>query len=300
MPNYNQYKIFCSVAQQLSMTKAAELEHLTTSAISHSIRNLENSLGKKLIEKNGNRIKLTKEGKELYRKIFCHFQAIDKIDREYRLGLKEEKTTKVIATTHTFLNDFLLPNTELLRKAFPNAIFRIETCSMSEVQDLVLSGKADIGLILMDGKEADDLVTYPIRIIRELFATRDSLISQKEVLPAEKILDYQLVTIHSDSKSFAFYQNHFSKFNVTLKPEIEVRQMDIICQLLRRTNAVGIIYDYLLDILRKEDSSFKELLMQSPLPGRVMAFIKKKSINEDEAWGVFLKKFKVALTKQRT
>ena len=143
MPNYNQYKIFCSVAQQLSMTKAAE-----------------------------------------------------------------EKTTKVIATTHTFLNDFLLPNTELLRKAFPNAIFRIETCSMSEVQDLVLSGKADIGLILMDGKEAEDLVTYPIRIIRELFATRDSLISQKEVLPAEKILDYQLVTIHSDSKSFAFYQNH--------------------------------------------------------------------------------------------
>lgn len=102
MPNYNQYKIFCSVAQQLSMTKAAELEHLTTSAISHSIRNLENSLGKKLIEKNGNRIKLTKEGKELYRKIFCHFQAIDKIDREYRLGLKEEKTTKVIATTHHY------------------------------------------------------------------------------------------------------------------------------------------------------------------------------------------------------
>lgn len=298
MPNYNQYKIFCSVAQELSMTKAAELEHLTTSAISHSIRNLEESLGRKLVEKNGNRIRLTKEGKELYRKIFDHFQAIDKIDREYRLGLKEEKTTKVIATTHTFLNDFLLPNTELLREAFPNAVFRIETCSMSEVQELVLSGKADIGLILMDGKEADDLITYPIRIIRELFATRNMHVSRKEVLPAVKILDHQLVTIHSDSKSFAFYQNHFSKFNVSLTPEIEVRQMDIICQLLKRTNAVGIIYDYLLDKLRKEDASFKELLLQSPLPGRVMAFIKKKSLKEDETWGVFLKKFKGALTKQ--
>lgn len=282
------------------MTKAAELEHLTTSAISHSIRNLEESLGRKLLEKSGNRIQLTKEGKELYRKIFNPFQEIDKIDREYRLGHKEEKATKVIATTHTFLNDFLLPNTELLREAFPNAVFRIETCSMSDVQELVSNRKADIGLILMDGKETEDLITYPVRIIRELFATRDCKISKKEVIAAEKILDHQLVTIHSDSKSFAFYQNHFSKFNVSLTPDIEVRQMDIICQLLKRTNAVGIIYDYLLDELRKEDSSFKEVQLQSPLPGRVMAFIKKKNLNEDESWGVFLKKFKMALTKQRS
>lgn len=298
MPNYNQYKIFCTVAQELSMTNAAALEHLTTSAISHSIRNLERSLGKKLIEKNGNRIKLTKEGKDLYRKIFEHFQAIDKIDLEYRLGFKAEKATKVIATTHTFLNDFLLPNTELIKKAFPNTILRIETCSMAEIHELVQTGKADIGLILMDGKEADDLVAYPIRIIRELFATRNSQFFPGEIVPAEKILECHLVTIHSDSRSFAFYQSHFSKFNVSLTPEIEVRQMDIICQLLKRTDAVGIIYDYLLEELQQEDKDFKELLLQPPLPGRIMAFIKKKRPVEDETWGVFLQKFKEAVGKQ--
>ena len=105
---------------------------------------------------------------------------------------------------------------------------------------------------------------------------------------------------NSAVSTFCWAVANDEEFTVNDRNEIEVRQMDIICQLLRRTNAVGIIYDYLLDILRKEDSSFKELPMQSPLPGRVMAFIKKKSINEDEAWGVFLKKFKVALTKQRT
>ena len=298
MPNYNQYKIFCTFAQELSMTKAAALEHLTTSAISHSVRNLEDSLGKKLLEKNGNRIKLTQEGKELYRKISSHFQAIDKIDKEFRLGVKDEKTTKVIATTHTFLNDFLLPNTDLLKRAFPNAIFRIETCSMAEVHDLVRSGKADIGLVLTDDKEENDFVTYPIRIVRELIATRNRNISANDIFPAAKILELQLVTIHSDSRSFAFYQNHFSKYDITLTPEIEVRQMDIICQLLKRTDAVGIIYDYLLEELRSKDSNFKELLLQSPLPGRVMAFIKRRDRIEDQSWGLFLQKFKDAVVKQ--
>ena len=169
---------------------------------------------------------------------------------------------------------------------------------MAEVHDLVRSGKADIGLVLTDDKEENDFVTYPIRIVRELIATRNRNISANDIFPAAKILELQLVTIHSDSRSFAFYQNHFSKYDITLTPEIEVRQMDIICQLLKRTDAVGIIYDYLLEELRSKDSNFKELLLQSPLPGRVMAFIKRRDRIEDQSWGLFLQKFKDAVVKQ--
>ena len=58
-------KVFVSVAQNLSFTRAAEALFLTQSAVSHQIARMERDLGVTLFERLGRRVELTRAGQTL-------------------------------------------------------------------------------------------------------------------------------------------------------------------------------------------------------------------------------------------
>ena len=53
------YRIFDLVASTNSLTKTAEIVHLTPSAVSHSLRKLEERLGMQLVVRNRDGLRLT-------------------------------------------------------------------------------------------------------------------------------------------------------------------------------------------------------------------------------------------------
>lgn len=59
------YRIFDLVASTNSLTKTAEIVHLTPSAVSHSLRKLEERLGMQLVVRNRDGLRLTQYGQEL-------------------------------------------------------------------------------------------------------------------------------------------------------------------------------------------------------------------------------------------
>ena len=62
-----QLRYLKEVARQESFTRAAELLHITQSALSKSIAKLEDEVGVKLFERDGNRIHLNPFGKAILR-----------------------------------------------------------------------------------------------------------------------------------------------------------------------------------------------------------------------------------------
>src|SRR6187431_728964 len=73
MLDTRQLQAFLSVAREGGFTRAAESLHLTQSAVSHSIRALEQDLGCRLFYKVGKRNHLSRQGLRLLR----HADAID-------------------------------------------------------------------------------------------------------------------------------------------------------------------------------------------------------------------------------
>ena len=67
-PNYSlrALRVFCTAAKYESFRQAAEVSHLTASAVSHQIRQLETSLGRRLFERTPRSLRLTSEGKAFY------------------------------------------------------------------------------------------------------------------------------------------------------------------------------------------------------------------------------------------
>ncbi len=70
-PNYSlrALRVFCSAARYQSFRQAAEASHLTASAVSHQIRQLETALGRQLFERTPRSLRLTSEGKAFYEDI---------------------------------------------------------------------------------------------------------------------------------------------------------------------------------------------------------------------------------------
>ncbi|MEW6633739.1 MAG: transcriptional regulator GcvA [Pseudomonadota bacterium] len=76
LPPLNPLRAFEATARHASLTKAAGELHVTHGAVSHQIKALELSLGVKLFERTGQRVKLTPHGAELLPAVSAAFDGI--------------------------------------------------------------------------------------------------------------------------------------------------------------------------------------------------------------------------------
>ncbi|MGB3386882.1 MAG: LysR family transcriptional regulator, partial [Pseudaminobacter sp.] len=76
LPPLNPLRAFEATARHGSLSKAAGELHVTHGAVSHQIRALELSLGVKLFERVGQRLKLTAQGAELLPAVSSAFDGI--------------------------------------------------------------------------------------------------------------------------------------------------------------------------------------------------------------------------------
>ncbi|MCO6544847.1 MAG: LysR family transcriptional regulator [Gilliamella sp.] len=77
MYNLNELNYFITVAQTSSFVKAGQRLGISSSALSHSMRNLETRLNLCLFNRNTRNVSLTEAGEQLYRKISPLFDSIN-------------------------------------------------------------------------------------------------------------------------------------------------------------------------------------------------------------------------------
>ena len=151
-----QLRAFCFVAQEQSMTRAAEKLFLTTSALSMLIRSLEEELGLRLFERTTRRVTLTEAGSEL---LPTALQILNQLDSTVHAlqttHLKQSELLKV--ATSPLLAASLMPMViSQFRRDFPGVRLELMDVPVADVAEAVRSGQADIG-VCTSGQESRDL-----------------------------------------------------------------------------------------------------------------------------------------------
>lgn len=82
MIDFELYRIFVEVAKERNITKASEKLNVSQPAITKQIKNLEEQLSMKLLERKSKGVELTLEGKKLYEKIKKPIEELNTIDRQ--------------------------------------------------------------------------------------------------------------------------------------------------------------------------------------------------------------------------
>jgi DNA-binding transcriptional LysR family regulator len=128
---------FEAAARNLSFTKAAAELHLTQSAVSRQIQQLEDHLGIKLFERRARALLLTESGQVLYR---AARDALEKLhDAARRLRSTSTMNTVVVATTPGFATLWLIPHLAGFTRDHPQVDVRISATN-EMIDDLERAG----------------------------------------------------------------------------------------------------------------------------------------------------------------
>ena len=115
--SFQNLNTFAVAAQSLSFQGAAEVLHVTPSAVSHQIRNLESLLGYPLFERLDKRVRLTGRGQQLYLEIREPLRQLHQASRNALHG--SEDNALALSVAPVFATRWLLPRLKDFRVCHP-------------------------------------------------------------------------------------------------------------------------------------------------------------------------------------
>lgn len=139
-------KAFVALAENGSYTETARQLFLTHSAISHSMRGLEEDVGCRLFYKTGKKITLTEAGEAL----LCHaLRALDELEQARRTltNLNKWGTRRLrVAADAICLSAFLAPVLLKFHKEYPNVLLQVESFDSDKSFNLLENHQVDVVL----------------------------------------------------------------------------------------------------------------------------------------------------------
>lgn len=146
VPDFRQLRAFVAVADEGSFTLAARRLFVTQSAISHSLRTLEDQLSCRLLDRAGKRVSVTVEGELLLNRCRRVIHELDQAGRDLD-GLKRWGQTRIrIGAPHSLCQHLVPMILREFRDCFPRCEPVIEAGDTAILLDRL--GEAELDLVI--------------------------------------------------------------------------------------------------------------------------------------------------------
>jgi len=139
--------MFCDVVETGSFSRAAQLNHVTQSAVSQQIRALENRYEQRLLSRSARQVTPTPAGERLFRGCKEVLTRFGEVESEIREQASEVSGATTVSTIYSVgLHELQNIQRELL-KTHPKVNLRLNYRRSDQVYDDVILGAADLGLV---------------------------------------------------------------------------------------------------------------------------------------------------------
>ncbi len=156
--NLEHLHYFVTVAEQGSITRAARILKRDRTTVSMAIANLEVDIGFDLLNRQGRRIELTREGEEFFRQaraLVQHHQSFYHYSVKMNAGVEQQLT---------ICHDWLLSNAEIqvvdkaVYQEFPNTLVNWLPATGPDQLDLLADGQADLAITVFQNQDLSESV----------------------------------------------------------------------------------------------------------------------------------------------
>jgi DNA-binding transcriptional LysR family regulator len=217
-----QLRAFVAVARSGSFTLAADSLHVTQSALSGLIKELEQTLGLQLIDRTTRKIQLSDVGRECLPLIEKILQDLDAVVGEIS-NLKALKKGVVRIAVPQLLACTLMPEVMgAYRKQHPDVQVRLVDCGVESVVARVQSGEVDIGVgperTESPGIISTELFEMPFVIV---FPKRHPL-QKRACITWSDVVAYPFISLQGQFTERLTLELHESLRDLTLAPSNEV------------------------------------------------------------------------------
>lgn len=234
--DYHKLKIFKTVADLKSISKAAQMLFMSQPTVTLQIKKLENYLGITLFTRKKNNLELTSQGKRLYEyaeRILKEYSAFEEEIKRLKISYKD---VLMLASSST-IGDFLLPKIlpQFLDKN-PDLKLNLFVGNSKEVEEGVLSKVFNLGLIedSINSNKLDTKKFYEDEII--LIASVNNPIPP--VIKLEDINKYPLIMREVGSGTRNVVEN---TIGIKLNPVIEISSSRAIAKLVENSGYISFV-----------------------------------------------------------
>ena len=217
------YRVFREVAEAGNISLAAENLYLSQSAVSQSVKQLEQQLGTRLFLRSPRGVTLTEDGRLLFEYV------------RSAMGLLEtlQAGTLVIGASDTVTSQFLLPHLDAFHRRYPNIHIRIISGRSYKVLGLLRAGRVDIAFASAPG-DADDLEHIPCFETHSCFVVApDYPCDFTRAYTTEEIAAFPLILLEKKASSRTYLEKYFLQSGVRLTPEIELGARSLLVDLAK-------------------------------------------------------------------
>lgn len=264
--NYELYKVFYHVASTLSFSEASRKLFISQSAVSQSIKSLEQKLGHSLFIRSTKHVTLTPEGETLYRHITPAIHMIQ--SAETQIMDKNIVNGQIrIGASDTICRYFLVPYLNRFHTEYPNVHIKIVNQTSAGCMELLTQHQVDLVIVNTPLKSLNKCAfTKVIREFHDVFVVNPKYYNVcGSTLTLEQLQKFPLITLESNTTSCQFLYQMLKKYNCTQMPEFELSSNDLILDLADIGLGIGFLPDYML---KNRNTDLKILDAEFEIPGR--------------------------------
>ena len=276
--DFELYRIFYVVANNGNITKASEELNISQPAISKSIKNLEDQLGGALFTRTKRGVILTEEGKEFYKYIKQAIEYINNAESKFTDLINLETGCIKIGISTTLTKNFLLPYLEKFNRLYPKINIQIDTNLTFNLIPKLRNGLVDIVILNVTDNDYDkDIEIVKCKKVTDCFVVNDKYkdLLNKEI-SIKDLNKYPLILQSKKSNTRIFLDDFTRKYNVTLKPNIELASYNLVVEFSKIGLGIGYVTkDYIKDELK--NNKLYELKTKEKIPSRYIGFALSKN-----------------------
>jgi DNA-binding transcriptional LysR family regulator len=240
MPTIRMLKTFRLVAQTGSFAAAAEKAALTQAAVSLQMKALEDELGRRLFDRSGRQIRLTREGGEILPKIEQMLVLMTELEAKPE-GTADAMQGLVTIGAVVSVNDALSLAVAQLKSRHPLLEVRMTTARSDELTALVGAGEVDIAALV----ERPDGGAYPDGLVwTPLYREPLMLVVHREVAgdDLQRILrEHRFLRYDRRVRTGQVIHRALATFGLTVNEYLEHNSIETIVGLIKKNVGVSVL-----------------------------------------------------------
>lgn len=272
--DYELYRIFYIVAKNGNISRASKELLISEPAVSKSIKNLEGYLGAPLFTRTKKGVNLTTEGVTLYEYISKGIEYFKSGEAKFNELINLESGTIRIGINTTLTKEFLMPYLETFHKLYPNINIEIRTNLTSELKSMLKDGLIDMHILNLTNEETkNDFNIIKCKTITDCFVSNKPI---KEKISIKELNNYPLILQDKNSNTRKFLDDFANKYEITLKPKIEIGSYYLVSEFSR----IGLGIGYVTKNYIKNNLDNKELFIvpiKEKIPSREIGILLNKN-----------------------
>ena len=234
-------RLMVHIAEANSMTRGAELSFISLPAASTRIKNLEESIGTKLLYRTSQGVTLTPPGQAFVthaRMVLGQIEHLRGDMQEYASGIKGH--VRVFANT-TSLGEFLPPVLRQFLRLHPDVNIDLRERLSHDIVRAVTEGQTDIGIVA-GLVRTENLQTLPYRRDRlVLVVPRGHELDGMKQVDFADTLELDHIGLHESSAIHAFLRQHCDQLHRPIKQRIQLGNFETACRMIESGVGVGVL-----------------------------------------------------------